>query len=85
MCNQEEACSQLGALLYSLLGSLYNLEVVVHTFNPSARTVEAGGSLSSETQPGLHSKFQDSQGYTGIPRLEKQNKQKSSVHTWADS
>jgi len=36
----------------------------------------AGGSLWVESQSGLQSKFQDSQGYyTENPRLEKQNKQ----------
>jgi hypothetical protein len=46
---------------------------VVHTFNPSTWEAEAG-------QPGLQSEFQDSQGYTEKPCLEKnktkQNKTK---------
>jgi hypothetical protein len=44
----------------------------VHTFNPSTWEAEAGGFLSSRGQPGLQSKFQDSQGYTKKPCLEKQ-------------
>jgi hypothetical protein len=48
--------------------------VVAHTFNPSTREAEAGGFLSS-SQPGLQSEFQDSQGYTEKPCLEKQTKQ----------
>ena len=36
---------------------------MTHTFNPSAREAEAGGSLWIEGQPGLHSEFRDSQGY----------------------
>jgi hypothetical protein len=65
---------------------LGNLEpgAVVHAFNPSTREAkaeaEAGGFLSSRPrgQPGLQSEFQDSQGYTEKPCLEKQktNKQK---------
>jgi hypothetical protein len=38
--------------------------MVVHTFNPSTREAEAGGSLGIQGQPGLQSKFQDSQSYT---------------------
>jgi hypothetical protein len=48
--------------------------VVAHTFNPSTWEVEAGRFLSL-SQPGLQSKFQDSQGYTEKPCLE--NKQKT--------
>jgi hypothetical protein len=43
--------------------------VVVHAFNPSTQEAETG-------QPGLQSEFQDSQGYTEKPCLEKQNKTK---------
>jgi hypothetical protein len=42
--------------------------VVVHTFNPSTQEAEGGRFLS---QPGLQSEFQDSQGYTEKPCLEK--------------
>jgi hypothetical protein len=49
--------------------------VVVHAFNPSTREAEAGRFLSSVwSQPGLQSEFQDSQGYTEKPYLEKQKK-----------
>jgi hypothetical protein len=48
--------------------------VVAHTFNPSTREAEAGGFLSSRPA-WSKSEFQDSQGYTEKPRLEK-NKQK---------
>jgi hypothetical protein len=43
------------------------LGMVAHTFNPSTREAEAG-------QPGLQSEFQDSQGYTEKPCLEKPKK-----------
>jgi hypothetical protein len=46
---------------------------VAHAFNPSTREAEAGEFLSSG-QPGLQSEFQDSQGNTEKPCLEK-NKQ----------
>jgi hypothetical protein len=49
--------------------------VVVHAFNPSIWEAEAGGFLSS-SQPGLQSEFQDSQGYTEKPCLEKPKKKK---------
>ena len=35
-----------------------------HTFNPNTQEAEAGQSLGVQGQPGLHSEFQDSQGYT---------------------
>jgi hypothetical protein len=44
--------------------------VVAHTFNPSTQEAEAGGFLV-RGQPGLQSEFQDSQGYTEKPCLEK--------------
>jgi hypothetical protein len=47
--------------------------VVAHTFNPSTWEAEAGGFLSSRPA-GLQSKFQDSQGYTEKPCLEKPEK-----------
>jgi hypothetical protein len=47
--------------------------VVAHTFNPSTQEAEAGGFLS--LRPGLQSEFQDSQGYTEKPCLEKQKQQ----------
>ena len=50
--------------------------MVVHAFNPSTREAEAGGFLS------LQSKFQDSQGYTEKPCLEKtKTKQKNKQKT----
>ena len=44
--------------------------VVAHAFNPSTWEAEAGGLLSLG-QPGLQSEFQDSQGYTEKPCLQK--------------
>jgi hypothetical protein len=41
--------------------------MVAHAFNPSTLEAEAGGFLS------LQSEFQDSQGYTEKPCLEKKN------------
>jgi hypothetical protein len=50
--------------------------VVAHAFNPSTWEAEAGRFLSS-SQPGLQSEFQDSQGYTEKPCLEKTKNKKS--------
>jgi hypothetical protein len=44
--------------------------VVAYAFNPSTQETEAGRFLSSR-KPGLQSEFQDSQGYTEKPYLEK--------------
>jgi hypothetical protein len=49
--------------------------VLAHAFNPRTWEAEAGGFLSL-SQPGLQSEFQDSQGYTEKPCLEKENKTK---------
>jgi hypothetical protein len=49
--------------------------VVAHAFNPSTWEAEAGGWVLG--QPGLQSEFQDIQGYTEIPCLEKNKKQKN--------
>jgi hypothetical protein len=48
--------------------------MVAHAFNPSTREAEAGGFLS-QGQPDQQSEFQDTQGYTKKPCLEKTNKQ----------
>lgn len=37
--------------------------MVVHTFNSSTQDTEAGECVCVPGQPGLHSKFQASQGY----------------------
>jgi hypothetical protein len=50
--------------------------VVAHAFNPSTWEAEAGGFLSSRPASGLQSEFQDSQGYTEKPCLEKPKKKK---------
>jgi hypothetical protein len=47
--------------------------VVAHALNPNTWEAEAGGFLSLR-QPGLHSEFQDSQGYTEKPYLENKKK-----------
>ena len=47
--------------------------VVVHTFDPSTREADAGGVLS--LRPAWSTKFQDSQGYTEKPCLEKPTNQ----------
>jgi hypothetical protein len=44
--------------------------VVAHAFNPSTREAEAGRFLSSKSE------FQDSQGYTEKPCLEKNKKKR---------
>ena len=51
-----------------------NLSVVANAFNPSTQEAEAGGFLSS--RPAWSTEFQDSQGYTEKPCLEK-TKQKA--------
>ena len=50
--------------------------MVAHAFNPSKWETEAGGFLSSRP-PGLQSEFQDSQGYTEKPCLEKKKSEVS--------
>jgi hypothetical protein len=45
----------------------------VHTFNPSTRKAEAGGSLGVQGLPGLQSKFQDNQDYTEMLPRKTQN------------
>jgi hypothetical protein len=50
------------------------LGVVVHAFNPSTWEAEAGGFLSS--RPASQNEFQDRQGYTEKPCLEKTKNQK---------
>ena len=45
--------------------------VVVHTFNPSPWEAEAGRALWVQGQPVKFCEFQDSQGYTEKPCLEK--------------
>jgi hypothetical protein len=44
-------------------------DVVEHAFDPSTKEAETAGSLRVQDQPGLQSKFQDSQGHTGKPCL----------------
>jgi hypothetical protein len=59
--------------------------VVVHAFNPSTWEAEAGD-FWVQGQPGLQSEFQDSQGYTEKPCLEKQkqktNKPKNQIYIY---
>jgi hypothetical protein len=57
------------------------LGVVEHTFNPSTWEAEAGGFLSSRPawSTEWESEFQDSQGYTEKPCLEKPKKKKEKV------
>ena len=58
--------------------------VVGGAFNPSTWQAEAGEFLSLRpgSQPGLQSEFQDSQGYTKKPCLEKnKNKNKTNKQT----
>jgi hypothetical protein len=50
--------------------------VVAHIFNPSTQEAEAG-----RGQPGLQSEFQDSQGYTKKPCLEKQTNKQTNKRT----
>jgi hypothetical protein len=40
---------------------MWSRAVVAHTFNPSPREAEVGGSLRVHAQPGLQSEFQGSQ------------------------
>jgi hypothetical protein len=52
---------------------LLSQAVVAHALNPSTQEAEAGGFRG---QPGLQSEFQDSQGYTERPCLEKPKRKK---------
>ena len=54
----------------------FELGMVVHTFNPSTWKAEAED-FWVQGQPGLQSEFQDSQGYTEKPCLEKPKKKVS--------
>jgi hypothetical protein len=51
--------------------------VVAHAFNPSTWEAEAGGFLSLKVSLVYKSEFQDSQGYTEKPCLEKPKKKKT--------
>ena len=53
--------------------------VVAHAFNSSTQEAEAGGFLSS--RPAWSTEFQDSQGYTEKPCLEKKTKTKQTNQT----
>jgi hypothetical protein len=54
--------------------------MVAHAFNPSTREAEAGGFLSSRpASKASQSEFQDSQGYTEKPCLEKPKKKKKEI------
>ena len=53
--------------------------VVVHAFNPSTQEAETCGSLWVRGQPGLQSKFQDSQGYKKKNPVLKNNNNKIKV------
>ena len=46
---------------------------MVHAFNPNTYEAEVGGFLWVRGQPGLHSKFQNSQDYIEKPCLKKLN------------
>jgi hypothetical protein len=67
-----------------LLGTQVMLGVVAHAFNPSTWEADAGRFLKLNPKPktktefeaGLQSEFQDSQGYTEKPCLEKPKKKK---------
>jgi hypothetical protein len=56
-------------------------EVVAHAFNASTWETEAGR-FPSSSPACLQSEFQDSQGYTEKPCLEKSKKQKETVLFW---
>jgi hypothetical protein len=51
--------------------------MVTHSFNPSTREAEAGRFLS--LRPAWSTEFQDSQGYTEKPCLEKPKRKKKMV------
>ena len=54
--------------------------MVAHTLNPSIWESEAGGFLNS--RPAWSAEFQDSQGYTEKPCLEKQIKKENKKKFW---
>ena len=53
----------------------------MHTFDPSLLETEARGSLSVGGQPGLQSKFPDSQGYTEKPCLNRKTDRQTDERT----
>jgi hypothetical protein len=55
--------------------------VMAHAFNPSTWGVEGQADFWVQGQPGLQSEFQDSQGYTEKPCLEKTNRQ-TKAQSW---
>jgi hypothetical protein len=63
-------------VLYSTQEYYLPLGVVAHAFNPSTQDAEAGGFLSSRPAWSTKREFQDSQGYTEKPCLEKPKKKK---------
>ena len=44
----------------------YKLGLVVHAFNSSTQEAEAGRALWVQGDRGLHTEFQDGQGYRGM-------------------
>lgn len=56
----------------SLRFLLESRAVVLHAFTHSTRETDTGESLSSKAASGLHSEFQDNQGYTEKPCLKKE-------------
>ena len=49
---KDTRCPQINLIL----GLKSQLDLIVHTFNPSTQEAEAGRSLCVQGQPGLHSK-----------------------------
>jgi predicted RNase H-like nuclease len=62
----------LGIKIRSSKACFQELGVVANTFNPSTQKAEEGGFLS--LRPAWSTEFQDSQGYTEKPGLEKEKK-----------
>jgi hypothetical protein len=54
----------------------------VHAFNPSTWEAEAGRFLSSKSQPGLQSEFQDSQGYLYRETLSRKKQKTKKQKNW---
>jgi hypothetical protein len=52
------------------------MAVVTHDFNPGTWEAEEGGAQGVRGQPDLQSEFQDSQGYTEKPCLQKPKERK---------
>ena len=76
---QEMQIQAQGGIPTQLSERLKQPGIVAHAFNPSTRW-QKQEDFWVQGQPGLLSEFQDSQGYTEKPCLEKPKKKKAPIH-----